>query len=190
MALDAVSIENNVLQDFQKLYDELESNKDVTIISSYFGDLAEGLTYILTNKLEKILETEGVKKTIVRRIFSIVIEGLQNIRLHGEYDDEGQKLASFILWEKDGQFSMRFTNLIDQGDKMLISGIIQGLNKMDKVALKQHYIRVMNEGVMSKAGGAGLGLITMAMKSKSDIEFHFKDVQLDLSIFTLELTLD
>ena len=190
MALDAVSIENTVHQDFQKLYQKLDGDKQVTIISSYFGDLAEGLTYILTNKLEKILEAEGVKKGTVRRIFSIVIEGLQNIRLHGEYDDEGQKLASFILWEENGQFSMRFTNLIDQGDKLLISGIINGLNKMDKVELKQHYIRVMNEGVMSKAGGAGLGLITMAMKSKNDIKFEFNDVQMDLSIFTLELTLD
>ena len=184
-----VSIEKNLSFYFEEKYERIKDNLNNRIISSYIGDLAEGLTYTLTNKLEESLLEKGIEKNIIRRVFSIVIEGLQNIRLHGEYDDEGQKLAAFILWQENGIYRMCFSNLIDQTDKDRMKELVKKINNLDKRSLKQHYISVMNNGIISKAGGAGLGLITIAMKSENPVELEFIDLAMDLSIITFSVKL-
>lgn len=184
---EALSIEHSLAEDFTLFREGLDRKNDVEVFTSYLGDLEEGVTYSLTNKLEEILSIAGIGKGLVRKMFSIVIEGLQNIRLHGEFDDEGQKLASFILWKEQDNFHMRFTNLLDQGDKERIRSMIKSINSKDKQELKHYYLQVMNNGMMSKAGGAGLGLITMGMKSQNPIELELRDVALDLSIMVVSI---
>lgn len=184
---EALSIEHSISDDFEAFRATLDRTKNVEVYTSYLGDLEEGVTYSLTNKLEEILSIAGITKGMVRKMFSIVIEGLQNIRLHGEFDDEGQKLASFILWKEQENFHMRFSNLLDQGDKERIRTMIESINSKDKSELKHYYLQVMNNGVMSKAGGAGLGLITMGLKSQNPIDLEFKDIAMDLSIMVVSI---
>jgi len=150
----------------------------------------EGLTYTISNKMEERLIEMPVRKTIIKKLFSIVIEGLQNIRLHGEHDDEGQKLAAFLCWQSGEKYFISFSNLMDQGDKEKISTIVSSINEKEKMELKQHYISVMNNGIMSKAGGAGLGLITMAMKSENTISTSFTDLEMDLCIVDFALQIN
>lgn len=184
---EALSIENSVSEDFLRFYDGLKGKREVEVYTSYIGDLEEGVTYSLTSKLEEILAIAGIQKGLIRKMFSIVIEGLQNIRLHGEFDDAGQKLASFILWKEEDNFHMRFTNLIDQEQKGRMKDMVKSINGKDKKELKQHYISVMNNGILSKAGGAGLGLITMGMKSENPLELELIDLPMDLAIMVVSI---
>jgi hypothetical protein len=48
-------------------------------------------------------------------------------------------------------------------------------------------MKVLSEGILSNKGGAGLGFITMRMKAKSNLNFHFQKVSEDKSVFTFEL---
>lgn len=184
-----LSIEQILSDRFENNYGRIQKDPSSDIIFSFIGDLVEGLTYTISNKIEEILIEKNVKKNIVKKLFSIVIEGLQNIRLHGEFDDEGQKLAAFVCWKKEDKIFISFSNLMDQNEKNRIQSVVASINEKDKVALKQHYLAVMNNGIMSKAGGAGLGLITMAMKSSNAIEIAFSDLEMDLCIVDFNLQL-
>ena len=56
--------------------------------------------------------------------------------------------------------------------------------------MKEIYIDTLTNGEISKKGGAGLGIITMAMKSKNKIEYDFKAVNAELSIITIEIKIN
>jgi len=185
-----LSIERKLSERFEERYGRIQNDQKSTVIFSYIGDLVEGMTYTISNKIEEILLEKEVKKSIVKKLFSIVIEGLQNIRLHGEFDDEGQKLAAFICWKSHEKFYLSFSNLIDQSAQENLISAIAAINAMDKISLKQHYISIMSNGIMSKAGGAGLGLITMAMKSDNDIITKFTNIEMDLCIVDFKLELN
>ncbi len=185
-----LSIEQILSERFENKYGQIQSDPNSSIVFSYIGDLVEGLTFTISNKMEEKLMEMSVRKPIVKKLFSIVIEGLQNIRLHGEHDDEGQKLAAFICWHNQDKYFISFSNLMDQGDKEKINSIVSSINEKEKMELKQHYISVMNNGIMSKAGGAGLGLITMAMKSENIIRTSFTHLEMDLCIVDFNLQIN
>jgi hypothetical protein len=48
-------------------------------------------------------------------------------------------------------------------------------------------MQVLSERILSNQGGAGLGFITMRMKAKSYLNFHFEKVSDEKSVFTFEL---
>ena len=52
------------------------------------------------------------------------------------------------------------------------------------------YIDVLTNGEISKKGGAGLGFITIAMKSKNKLNFYIDKIDANLSCFTLDIIID
>ncbi len=52
------------------------------------------------------------------------------------------------------------------------------------------YMEVLSNGIMSNKGGAGLGFITMSLKSKNKLEYHAEEVSDKLYFLSLEITLD
>ena len=59
---------------------------------------------------------------------------------------------------------------------------IDHLNTLDKVGLKSVYLETLTNGQISKKGGAGLGVIIMAMKSKNKIVYSSSPIDDKLSI--------
>ena len=49
---------------------------------------------------------------------------------------------------------------------------------------------VLTNGIISNKGGAGLGFITMAMKSKNKLKYLFEEINDKLSCFTVEVKVD
>ena len=54
----------------------------------------------------------GDRKVVVKRMFSIIVEGLQNIRLHGEKDNEGDQTSFFLLLKNDEHYFIYLGNLV------------------------------------------------------------------------------
>lgn len=61
------------------------------------------------------------------------------------------------------------------------------LNSLSEEELKQRYMAVLSNGILSNKGGAGLGFITMKMKAKSKLNFNFHPVSDEYAMFTFEL---
>ena len=49
---------------------------------------------------------------------------------------------------------------------------------------------VLTNGIISNKGGAGLGFITMAMKSKNKLNYKIEEINDRISCFTLEVKID
>ena len=78
-------------------------------------------------------------------------------------------------------------NLIDTSSIEKVSKNIEHLNTLDRPELKSLYLETLTNGQISKKGGAGLGIIIMAMKSKNKIDFKTFTINKNLSIISLKI---
>ena len=51
-------------------------------------------------------------------------------------------------------------------------------------------MEVLTNGIISNKGGAGLGFITMAMKSKNKLNFSVQEIDESLSCFSIEIKIN
>ena len=64
---------------------------------------------------------------------------------------------------------------------------LERINAMSREDLKTYYKEVLSNGVMSEKGGGGLGMIDIARKSGSKLEFVFSPVDEKYSFFSLSI---
>jgi len=163
---------------------------DFAILFSHFGELSVDNMNNIPTKTEKAMLVSGDKKSTIKRIFNILIEGLQNIRLHGEKDADGNQVSFVNIAKEESYYKISLGNLINNEYTNNISKRIDMINLADKDGQKKMYVDVLTNGEISKKGGAGLGFITMAMKSKNKLNFYIDKVDNSLSCFTLDILID
>ncbi len=173
--------------DLQKSYIKIE--RQLAVMVSHFGYFSQDLVNGFSESAEEILVSAGEKKQLIKRIFSILIEGLQNIRVHGEADDNGDHYGSFILAKDAEKYIILFGSLVKQENKESLEARIANLNALEEDALKEHYMSVLSNGIVSATGNAGLGFITMRSKSKMPLHIKFYPVSEQFYFFTTEITL-
>ena len=183
--------ENKVLEvchsRYQAIFGEYNSTSSQKILIAHFGEFSQDLVNSITNQAEELMIEAGDKKGTVKRIFSILVEGLQNIRLHGARDKDGNQASFFILAQDEEEYRITFGNLVRNEVMHIIDERIEQINGYDEQTLKAHYMEVLTNGIISNKGGAGLGFITVAMKSKSKIDHLFEEIDESLSCFTVNV---
>ncbi len=126
------------------------------------------------------------KRSLQKRVNYIMVECVQNITRH-QAKPGGSVLSIFTVgWEKDDIFIMT-GNPIHTSEKDALIAKIEAINAMDENALKQHYMSVLGDGKHNSKGGANLGLIDIARKSKGNLQYQFKALDEELSYFTLKV---
>ena len=169
---------------------QIFNNEDSSIFFTHFGNFNAQKISEITSKSEEYLKKIGASKKNIKASFNILIEGLQNIINHGELSPQNKQIAFFNFGERTNHFTMSFSNLINIEHVSKLNASIERLNKFDQLEVKNIYIDTLTNGEISQKGGAGLGLITMAMKSKNKINFHFKSIDSKLSIITIEININ
>lgn|SRR5690554_3269031 len=181
--IDAKSIYHELLETFTE-----ESER--SIVMSHFGEFSQDLVNSLTEGLEFIMTEREVDKVLVKRMFSIMIEGLQNIRIHGKSNEEELQLGHVMIKEKAKVFSASFGNIVDENGKKTLDQHLNKLNSFTPEELKLYYLDILGNGAMTDRGGAGLGFTTIALKAKAKIKFQFIDFAEDKYYFEMQIQLD
>ncbi len=158
-------------------------------LAAHFGVFSMDKVSIITSSLEQLILNSGEKKSTAKRMFSILIEGLQNIRIHSTDDEFGDKTAFLVINRTENLYSIQFGNVVQNEDVAQIRGRLEMINGCTLSEVKNLYLQVLTEGIISKKGGAGLGFITMGMKSRNSLKFQFERMSEDRSCFVLEVVL-
>jgi len=175
---------------FQEIFGDYNKNASGKIIVSHFGEFSQDLVNSLSTSIEDMMLESGDKKGVVKRMFSILVEGLQNIRIHGERDEDGNQISFLIVLQNEDNYKVTFGNLIKRDKIGAIKERIDDLNKMDNAQVKELYMEVLSNGIMSQKGGAGLGFITMSLKSKNEVGYISEEVSDDLVFFSVKIHLE
>ncbi len=175
---------------FQRIFGDLNIQADGKIIVSHFGEFSRDLLNSLSTSIEEIMLDSGDKKHSIKRMFSILVEGLQNIRIHGERDKDGNQVSFLIVLQNENDYKVTFGNLVHLENLHKLTTRIDELNKLSIEEIKGLYINTLSNGIMSSKGGAGLGFITMALKSNQEISYKSVKVSDDLVFFMQAIKID
>ena len=182
--------ENLFYDSFNELYQDFKKDPGNIPLLIYAGELSQSLTYALSGELEKVLIAEHEKKTLIKRIFSIFIEALQNIRLHGLGSDQDRRYCGIAIYKTEKAYRIFASNLSHGPKKTGVLDRIAEVNALDAVELKKLYMERMMTGNLSEKGGAGLGIITIAMKSSNPIISEITDLGDDYFALHIAFSVD
>ncbi len=145
----------------------------------------------ITDNILALAETNLVKKedprALKRKVYNVMVEGLQNITKHQADIDEDVESNNgvFVLKKEHAKYFITTGNLIENDNIDNLTAQIEQVNKLDKDELKAYHRQVLIDGKISSKGGAGLGLIDMARKSGNKLLYAFEKVDEKYSYFYL-----
>jgi hypothetical protein len=161
------------------------------LILAYDGVLNNETISKLETEIETNILDKNFPKQVVKKVFFICVESLQNQLIHGHKDDKGSQHNFFLLAYSDKSVNISSANLISNSSVEKIKGQIEKINSFeDPAALKAYYLEHLENNELSDKGGAGLGFITIAMKSGNKITPQFETINDKYSLFLLEIKIN
>ncbi|MEI6020317.1 MAG: SiaB family protein kinase [Bacteroidota bacterium] len=167
------------------------ANQAGELLLAYDGVLNSETISKLETEIESKIVSKNLSKTAIKKIFFISIESLQNMFIHGFKDNNDEKHNFFILYCTEKQVKMIGANLIANAAIEKISKHIERINSFnDPAELKTYYLEHLENNELSEKGGAGLGFITIGMKSGNKLRVVFEKINDIRSMFLMEVTIN
>ncbi len=156
------------------------------IFNGFFNEKVSSGLLALTERNLKKTETSV---TIKKRVFFILIETLQNITRHQSKDKHDHPFGTgiFIIQKRKDHFLVTTGNVIAEDSGKELVKMIDEVNRLTKEELNEMYQDRLIHGTISKKGGAGLGLITMARKTGQKYTYMIEQIDQNRSFFYMQL---
>ncbi len=147
----------------------------------------------LLNQLKSASQFNALRKPVRKRVYGTVVESIDNIfKYASPFKNKIPVLdrpPQILVKEQDGKFIVSAGNLITNTQVEDLKYKLNRINKMDDAALKSLYEEVINKETKEEDRGAGLGLITMAMRTDERIRFQFEPAGPGHTYFTMHITI-
>jgi hypothetical protein len=155
----------------------------------YRGEITERNSLPLLTLLENEMRDDSYGFVGRKRLFMYVLENLQNIVKHGDRSGHGD--MSLVAYSKtnDG-YTITTGNIIATDHVNDLKTRLDRVNKLDINEIKILYRQILDSSEFSNKGGAGLGLIEMAIKTGNRLDYEFVPVDKNFSYFILSKTVD
>ena len=153
----------------------------------YRGEFSTTITDSILSLAESNLDNSKDAKKVRKRVYFILVEGLQNITRHQEEsEDSDDNPGLLVIQRKDKAYRITTGNLIRSENIAHLTTHLDKINSLDKKELKQYYRDILNTRTFSEKGGAGLGLIEIARKSGNQLSFDFQKITEEFSYFYMQ----
>ena len=168
-----------------------EQMKQGEVIVAYKGVIDSDIIANILTLVETKLEDVDIKNTIKKRLYNILVEGLQNLYHHVDMPKDFTKteqesnIGIFILSYTDDGFRMSTGNFVKHEKIDSIQQKIDNINSLSPEELKDFYKFVLNNQTFSEKGGGGLGLIDIARKTGNKLEYNFIKYDSEYDFFNL-----
>jgi hypothetical protein len=170
------------------IYSWLKECEKENIILCFQGDFNQDLVNAILLLTEKSPDAQNSATVVRARVFSVLVECMQNIRKYGAPNDGSGELKPGIVivcTDKDG-YMIKTGNFVDAHDVEPLKNRLDTLQKLNKDELKELHKKVLAETKLSEKSGAGLGLISIARKSDG-MSYCFRTLNNDTSFYALDV---
>jgi len=163
-----------------------EMANDLSFI--YYGDFSDQINDALVPLAEVVIGNSNVDMKIRKRAFYIFVECIQNVNRHHCKEKRLKTFPKeiFSIRQKKDRFNIAFGNVLDSSLVGDLKSKIDVLNQTSVEDLNIEYKRILRDTILSKLGGAGLGLIEVARKSGNKIKYNFERLNDQRSYFSME----
>ena len=162
-------------------------------ILGYRGEIEFETIDPLLERLKKLSAYQKIKRPTRKKVYSIFIECLENIIKHTIIDAvhvNDRTLIPFInLGIQDDKYIISTGNAIPNKNISELKKRLEQINQLDKAGLKKSFAKIINSEFPSDLEGAGLGLITIALKSETKIIYKFTPINDQYSYFEMQISI-
>lgn len=174
------------------LYDELEKRR---IMLSFKGDLSPELISALLSLIEHKLEATEPEQRVRKRVFNVVMECLQNLYHHnhrtvpaGEAGSTtGERQGVVMIAHAGNGYSVLTGNYMAQAEVSELKSRLDHVNGCAPEQLRELYKSKLGDGMFTRSGGGGLGIVDIARKSGRKLEYGFVPLDNDNTFFSLNV---
>lgn len=117
----------------------------------------------------------------------IALELSQNIQKH--VDPALNKMSRVVIDKKASQYSITSVNTVHCKNIHQLLDKIEYINHMDRIRLREFHTESLKNSVLSAKGGAGLGLIRIAMRSASKLKCSIDQLNDSFYLFSLRVNI-
>lgn len=166
-----------------------EEDLGFDMLLKYNGEFSLSLIRSFASSVEEMMTNLKNKRHVIKKMFSILVEGLQNIYLHGGTNEFGQQSSFLILASNKRSYKIVFGNIVEPNDRSSLKFYLGNINNHSNDELKTLYVSILQNGYITKKNGAGLGIVTMRIKSDNDLKYHMYDLPSKKSFLVMEVEL-
>lgn len=141
---------------------------------------------------ETKLVEEDVELNLRRRVFSVLVEILENVAMYspGKEPEEQLGMPVAMIRMEDEVYSLTTGNLIQNKDVANLKSKLDIINKNDKVGLKELFRSSLSGQTIKSESTGNMGLIDMARKSGSKLLYNFEQTNDLYSYYTLTVKVE
>jgi len=170
----------------------LMSKKEILI--QYSGSISYDTMEMLLQQLRATIEFQQMKKPARKRLYSTFVESIDNIfkyaASHTSDNHHTKKEPMVSVMKQGDHFAVVSGNLVMNDDIEDLRFKLDRVNQLDNEALKSLYEDVINLESGEDDKGAGLGLITMALRTEDGIGYSFTSLDVDHSFFKMQIIIN
>jgi hypothetical protein len=146
---------------------------------------------VLTFTETKLAE-EDVELTLRRRIFSVLVEILENVAKYspGREPEEKFGMPVAMIRLEDDVYTLTTGNLILNEKVEDLKSKLDTINKYDKVGLKELFRKSLSGQTINSNSTGNMGLIDMARKSGSKLVYQFEQINELYSYYVLTVKVE
>ncbi|MDX9770073.1 MAG: SiaB family protein kinase [Tenuifilaceae bacterium] len=164
-----------------KFLDEcFEQMNQGEVVVSYRGSINADVIADTLGLVEAKLEDTEIHNSIKKKLYNVLVEGLQNLYHHVDMPKEltsqehpESNFGVFIISKLPETFRISTGNFVQKNRIDDIKEKIDKINSLSSEELKDFYKFVLNNQKFSEKGGGGLGLIDIARKTGNKLEYNF-----------------
>lgn len=117
---------------------------------------------------------QKLRKAVRKRLYGVAVELMDNIR---KYASAGGNDSVFRIELSGKKLLVRAGNLLDKDLEASLTSRLDRVNGLDEQELRGLYEQVINQEGHASDTGAGLGLITLAMRSEGPLHYSFEPAE-------------
>lgn len=159
------------------------------IILSHFGEFSIDFISDISERIESYMISAGDSKAVIKRMFTILIEGMKNVRQHGLKDERERQLGFLVIAQSAERYMLEVANLVDPNSYEDLKLYIDKINNLSEEELLAKYDESLDRE-FNNLSGAGLGMMISRLKTGNKIEIDKLDLSNNLLLCSFAVALD
>jgi len=167
-------------------FDRIMTEKELLLV--FRDEMTQEITDDLIAIAELKMNDTSSEKKLIRRVFNVLVECVQNIVNHADSSpsDKLNKSAILVIGRGADHYFVITGNLIRNDRVENLKEIIDLINGLSPEVIRDYYTEKMRLAEFSAKGGAGLGLLDIARRCGRKMEYDFRPVNDEFSYFSFK----